>query len=38
VTICHIPRGNPGKARTKSVNARSVAGHLAHGDTLGPCP
>jgi hypothetical protein len=38
VTICHIPPGNPAKAKTKSISAESVADHLAHGDTLGPCP
>lgn len=31
VTICH--NGN-----TIQVNASAVAAHLAHGDTLGPCP
>jgi hypothetical protein len=38
VTICHLPPDNPANARTLSVNARAVAAHLAHGDTLGPCP
>jgi cysteine-rich repeat protein len=42
VTICHIPPGNPSKAKTKSIGAgpmaQSVLDHLAHGDTLGPCP
>ena len=38
VTICHIPPGNPAKARTLSIGADSVADHLDHGDTLGPCP
>lgn len=37
VTICHIPPGNPDKAHTITVGASAVAGHLAHGDTLGPC-
>ena len=37
VTICHIPPGNPSKARTITVNASAVAAHLAHGDHLGPC-
>ena len=31
VTICH-------KGRTISVAAPAVPGHLAHGDSLGPCP
>ena len=38
VTICHIPPGNPSKARTKSISGKSVDDHLAHGDLLGPCP
>lgn len=31
VVICH-------KGQTKKVVAAAVPGHLAHGDTLGPCP
>ena len=38
VTICHIPPGNPDNAQTQLVMASEVAVHLAHGDTLGPCP
>jgi hypothetical protein len=38
VTICHIPPGNPGNAKTITVGADAVNAHLAHGDTLGPCP
>jgi cysteine-rich repeat protein len=37
VTICHIPPGNPKKAKTKSIHADSVDDHLDHGDFLGPC-
>ena len=37
VTLCHIPPGNPGNAKTITVGASAVAAHLAHGDTLGPC-
>lgn len=37
VTICHIPPGNPAKAKTIMVDPDSVADHLAHGDYLGPC-
>ncbi len=36
--ICHIPPGNPGNRHTIDVGQPSVAAHLAHGDTLGPCP
>lgn len=36
--ICHIPPGNPGNRRTKTVGQAAVSGHLGHGDTLGPCP
>ncbi len=38
VTLCHVPPGNPGNAHTISVGAAAVAAHLAHGDTVGPCP
>lgn len=38
VTICHIPGGNPDNAQTITVAESSVPAHLAHGDTLGPCP
>lgn len=37
VTICHIPPGNPDNKKTMTVPAGDVAGHLGHGDTLGPC-
>jgi hypothetical protein len=37
VTICHIPPGNPAKAKTKSIDSYSVEDHLRHGDFLGPC-
>ena len=35
VTICHVPGRNP---QTLMVNENAVAGHLNHGDSLGPCP
>lgn len=38
VQICHIPPGNPANAHTITVGADAVAAHLAHGDSLGPCP
>ncbi len=38
VTICHIPPGNPRKAKTLSIDAESVPDHLGHGDLLGACP
>jgi len=38
VTICHIPSGNPAKARTLLIDANAVAAHLRHGDFLGTCP
>jgi hypothetical protein len=38
VTICHRPPGNPSNTQTIVVNQSAVAGHLRHGDTLGPCP
>lgn len=38
VTICHIPPGNPENPQTITVSENAVSAHLAHGDTLGPCP
>jgi hypothetical protein len=38
VLICHIPPGHPENAHTISVDQSAVPAHLAHGDTLGPCP
>ena len=38
VIICHHPPGNPDKPVTISVSPSAVPAHLAHGDTLGPCP
>jgi hypothetical protein len=38
VTLCHVPPGNPDNAHTITVGAPAVPAHLAHGDTLGPCP
>ncbi|MBI2890806.1 MAG: hypothetical protein HYY13_08470 [Nitrospirae bacterium] len=37
VTLCHAPPGNSEAAKTLSVNASAVSGHLAHGDTIGAC-
>ncbi|MHC5006859.1 MAG: hypothetical protein ACYTGF_05810, partial [Planctomycetota bacterium] len=37
VTICHLPPGNPGNARTISVSVNALPAHLAHGDSIGPC-
>ena len=38
VVICHYPPGNPGNRHTIDVGQPAVSAHLAHGDTLGPCP
>ncbi len=37
VAICHVPPGNPAKARSLCISANSVADHLAHGCYLGSC-
>ena len=36
--VCHIPPGNPDNAHTIVVDDSAVPAHLAHGDSLGPCP
>lgn len=38
VAVCHIPPGNYANARTIFVDEHAVPAHLAHGDTVGPCP
>ncbi len=38
VTLCHKPPDNPENAQTLIVPSAAVEAHLAHGDTLGPCP
>ena len=38
VVICHYPPGNSGNRHTLEVGQAAVSTHLAHGDTLGPCP
>ena len=37
VTVCHVA-GKSGNRVTITVAAAAVPAHLAHGDTLGPCP
>lgn len=37
VTICHMPPGNPSKAKTLSVNESALQSHLGHGDHEGAC-
>ena len=36
-TICHIPPGNPMKAKTITIGASAVPAHMAHGDFIGEC-
>jgi hypothetical protein len=38
VTICHVLPGPGANAKTREVDAESVADHLEHGDSVGPCP
>ena len=37
MTICHIPPGNPSKARTLEIGSSAWPAHQGHGDTEGPC-
>ncbi|MEZ4594303.1 MAG: FecR domain-containing protein [Chloroflexota bacterium] len=38
VLICHYPSGDTSKGNTLEIGADALDAHLAHGDTLGPCP
>ncbi|MDF0682423.1 MAG: hypothetical protein P0116_15815 [Candidatus Nitrosocosmicus sp.] len=38
LTLCHMPPGNPENSQTITVPISAVPAHLAHGDTIGPCP
>ena len=38
VTICHRPESEKKPVVTITVSESAVDMHLAHGDTLGPCP
>ena len=38
VTICHHTGSNKNPTVTITVSENAVPAHLAHGDTLGPCP
>jgi hypothetical protein len=37
VTICHVTGSTTNPRVTLSVDGSSLAAHLAHGDTIGPC-
>ncbi|HXK40137.1 MAG TPA: hypothetical protein VJ837_04865 [Candidatus Paceibacterota bacterium] len=37
VTVCHMPPGNPSKAKTLSVSESALQAHLGHGDHEGAC-
>lgn len=37
VLICHVPPGNPGNAKTKSVSCNALDAHLASGSFCGDC-
>lgn len=38
VEICHVPPGNPARARTIRVGFPATIAHEGHGDVLAPCP
>ena len=38
VTICHLTGSKNNPMVTIKVSSRALPAHLAHGDTLGPCP
>ena len=38
VLICHLPPGEPDNPQTIAVAPDAVAAHVAHGDSLAPCP
>jgi hypothetical protein len=38
ITICHHTGSNKNPTVTITVSENAVPAHLAHGDTLGPCP
>lgn len=37
VTVCHIPRGNPGNSHPIEISVNALQAHLAHGDFIGDC-
>jgi hypothetical protein len=37
VKVCHMPGGDPDKARTLTIALESAGDHVAHGDFLGTC-
>ena len=37
ITMCHVPGGNPDKAKTISIGYLSAQDHVAHGDAVGAC-
>jgi hypothetical protein len=38
ITICHHTGSKKNPTQTITVSENAVPAHLAHGDTLGPCP
>jgi hypothetical protein len=38
VTICHHTSSKKNPTETITVSENALRAHLAHGDTLGPCP
>ena len=37
LTMCHVPRGNPGNRHAIRISPSAIPAHLRHGDSFGAC-